>query len=448
MANAVTYSYDPVGNLLSATDAFSSLTYTYDDRDRVRTEDNAGTPEAPHAVLTYLYDDVGNVRSVTDTINGTLGATTGYEYDGLNRTTRITQTGTGTSDKRFDFAYNELGQFQTIDRYSDLLAQDLVVRTRYQYDDLNRLVDLRHTNADAVDLAFYEYDYDQSSRISRINSVDGVADYSYDDTDQLTGADYSDPSLTDENYRYDENGNRVDSHLHGGSYETGLANRLLSDGTHDYQYDAEGNMTRRTETTTGDYRVFEWDHRNRLVAVNDFVIDGTPTQIVEFSYDVLGRRIRKEVDALPADGMDGVVTHFIYDGVEVILDYVDPDGNGLAAATLDHRYLHGPVIDFVLVQGDGTNVRWLLGDHLGTIQDLVMQNNESVRHIVYDSFGQTAHAENLDTRYLFTGREYDLETGLQYNRRRYYSSDLGRFLSGRSFELRRRRHKSLSVRVE
>src|SRR5262249_24558250 len=42
--NVIHYTYDMVGNQLSASDNFSHLTYTYDNRNRVRTVDNAGTP--------------------------------------------------------------------------------------------------------------------------------------------------------------------------------------------------------------------------------------------------------------------------------------------------------------------------------------------------------------------------------------------------------------------
>ena len=47
---------------------------TYDNRDRVETVDNLGTPGVPTVVLTYTYDDVSNVLTVTDTIDSDPGA--------------------------------------------------------------------------------------------------------------------------------------------------------------------------------------------------------------------------------------------------------------------------------------------------------------------------------------------------------------------------------------
>ncbi|MFM6255773.1 MAG: RHS repeat domain-containing protein, partial [Dolichospermum sp.] len=54
-----------------------------------------------------------------------------------------------------------------------------------------------------------------------------------------------------------------------------------------------------------------------------------------------------------------------------------------------------------------------------------------VNHFVYDSFGQVISESNpaIDTRYLFTGREFDQEIGLYYYRARYYDATNGRFIS-------------------
>ena len=432
VANELAYAYDAVGNLLTAADNASEFSYSFDFRNRVLTKDNAGSPNAPNVVLTYTYDDVGNVLSVTDTVDGQAGATTSYQYDALNRTTRITQSGADVSDKRVALAYNEIGQFAAIDRFGDLAGQDLVVGTRYEYDELNRLVDLRHTDAAADDLAFYEYTYDASNRIRQIISTDGIADYEYDAADQLVRSDYSAATLADESYQYDENGNRVDSHLHGTGYETGAANRLLGDGTYDYAYDAEGNMTRRTETATGDYREFVWDHRNRLSAVSDFAADGTATQVVQFSYDFLNRRITKAVDLNPNDADGPILTHFVNDRDNVIIDLVDEDGAGPQAAAVDQRYLHGPAVDQVLAQDDSAGgVFWHLADHLGSVRDLADTSGRVVNHIIYDAFGQVALQTDPSraSRYGFTGREYDAEIALQYNRARYYDAAVGRFVN-------------------
>jgi RHS repeat-associated protein len=53
-----------------------------------------------------------------------------------------------------------------------------------------------------------------------------------------------------------------------------------------------------------------------------------------------------------------------------------------------------------------------------------------VNHLTYDSFGNLVGQSNaaVDTRYRFTGREFDGETGLYYYRARYYDAQVGRFI--------------------
>ncbi|SMP52660.1 RHS repeat-associated core domain-containing protein, partial [Neorhodopirellula lusitana] len=429
--NTIAFTYDKASNLTSVSDAVSSLTFEHDNRNRVQTADNSGTLDAPNVVVSYEYDDVGNVLSVTDTIDGDVGATTAYLYDALKRMTQITQAGTDVSDKRVDLAYNALGQFASIDRYSDMAATQGVFGTSYVYDTLNRLTSMTHANS-SESVAFYDFAYDDVSRITQINDIDGVTDYTYDDRDQLVGANHADEGNPDETYSYDANGNRISSSRHDDGYVTGPGNRLLSDGTYNYEYDKEGNQIRRTEIATGDYREFVWDHRNRLSAVNDRDASDLATQEVTFFYDGLGRRISKAVDTTPQDSADAAITHFVYDREDVILDFVDGDGSGPDGVALNQRYFHGPAIDQVLAQEDGAGTaHWHLTDHLGTVRDLVNKTGVVENHIVYDSFGNVLNQSNplVNTRYLFTGREYDIELGLFYYRARYYDGAIGRFIT-------------------
>ncbi len=428
--NVIQYSYDAVSNLTSAMDAYSELHFTYDSRNRVKSADNSGTPNAPSVLLNYAYDDAGNVLSVSDNIDGNGGGLTGYSYDALNRMSRITQTGNGISDKRVDLSYNAVGQFAAINRFSNLAGTQLVVGSTYTYDALNRLTSLRHSNASDT-LAFYDYLYDSDSRITRITDVDGITNYSYDDRDQLIGADHSNAAKPDETYEYDANGNRVNSSIHGNGYVTGPGNRLLSDGVYNYVYDSEGNLVKRTEITTGNYRDLVWDFRNRLVAVIDKTAAGVPTQEVEFRYDGLDRRISKSVDETPQDSVDAAIMTFVYDREDVVLDFVDSDGAGPEDASIDQRYLHGPGIDQVLSQEDQGSTQWLLADDLGTVRDLIDSFGVIVNHLVYDSFGRLVVQSNplVVTRIQFTGREFDDEVQLQYSRARYYDRQTGRFVS-------------------
>ena len=170
------------------------------------------------------------------------------------------------------------------------------------------------------------------------------------------------------------------------------------------------------------------DYRNRLVALVDSDALAEVTQSVSYTYDALNRRISKTVD--------GSVTYFVHDSYNslsnVALEFGDEDGvAGSAEPVLTQRYVHGSRVDRVLAQEDGDgNLLWHLGDHLGTIRDLVDNSGEVMNHYIYDSFGNViAQTDNtVENRRLFTGREFDVETGLYYYRARYYYSPTGRFL--------------------
>src|SRR5262249_13877319 len=199
-------------------------------------------------------------------------------------------------------------------------------------------------------------------------------------------------------------------------------NRLLSDDRFQYGYDNEGNLIRRTDTVTGAVRQFQWDERNRLVAVIDQDAGGHETQRVLFSYDVFGRRISEEIKH-PADD---VLREFVYDRDNVLLQFVGPAG--MQTAQLEARYLFGPAVDQILAQEDASgNVTWLLTDQLGSIRDVVDNAGLVLDHIIYDSFGNvTSQTHPLaGLRYLFAGREFDGSVGLYYNRARYYDPRAG-----------------------
>ena len=99
------------------------------------------------------------------------------------------------------------------------------------------------------------------------------------------------------------------------------------------------------------------------------------------------------------------------------------------------------VIDQVLAQDNGTGQpQWLLADHLGTVHDVIDNNGTVLNHITFDSYGNVLNQtdDTFSTRYLFTGREFDTETGLYYYsskvlhyyyRARYYNSEIGQFIS-------------------
>jgi YD repeat-containing protein len=160
----------------------------------------------------------------------------------------------------------------------------------YGYDASSQLTALRYLNATLSVLAQSDYTYDdKGNRLTR-TTTDGVTSYTYDNLDRLTGAAGPDPAnpaqSASETYAYDAVGNRTSSHLATGQVHD-AANRLLEDSRFTYTYDANGNLSGKTDKTTAAVTTYDWDVEDRLGAVH------TPTQTVTFRDDPLGRRIEK-----------------------------------------------------------------------------------------------------------------------------------------------------------
>ena len=373
---------------------------------------NEGTPNLPTTIMSYSYDNVGNVRSMTDTINGNLGIETTREYDALNRLTVNAQ-----GNKRVDYTYNAISQVTNKKRYSDITGTNLVAETNHIYDSINRLTNIIHSNG-ANTISSYAQTYDAASKITSVTGTDGSSTYTYDDTNQLTGADYD--FQADESYSYDGNGNRTND-----GYVTGVNNQLLEDNKYLYEYDLVGNRTKRTDKSTNEVMEYRWDIRDRLTGItvkNDL---GEIIRTAEYTYDVYNQRIAKTVDTDGDGSLAAVTERFVYGRDQNIALVLDENGN------VNHRYLFGNGVDQIEADESNGNVRWALTDHLGSVRDVVDDSGTVLNHIVYDAFGGVTSQTNESVvfRYGYTARELDAESGLQYNRARYLDTFTGKFIS-------------------
>lgn len=413
-----TYTYDIFSNLLTASDLESSYAYTYDQLDRLVTSDNAGTPDAPNVILTYSYDADGNRVRVADNS----GVTIDSEYGSRNQLLSKTWYGGEVDEARVEYDYDLALRETEARRYSDVDATNLIGRTETVLDDSGRRIRITHLDGSDVVLANYEYGFDQANRITQQTIDNDVVDYTYDLTGQLLTADHSDPSIPDEFYVYDLNGNRIESHLHGSDYVTGPNNQLLSDGEFNYEYDNEGNQIRRTDIETGEVTEFEYDHRNRLVKTTAKTSGGIITSESQFVFDVFGRRIALINDADGGGPQEAIRTNTVFDGDNVWADYS-------AAGEAIARYLFGDTIDSNIARwrtGEGTS--WYLTDHLGTVRGITDAVGMLVNQTTYDSFGQVLNEANslIGDRFKFAGRE--LNSGNDYfYRARIYNASQGRF---------------------
>lgn len=453
-ARTITYTYDNADRLTGATDPSSKHALNYTPSGLLKSVNNTGTPNVPSVTVTYTYDAASRRTRVDDSQGGVTTST----YDNADRLTTITQ-GTGAAAKRVDFQYNKRDQITTMTRYQGPL-NTLVTQAALLYRDDGRLSELTHTGLGGLLRDKFQLGYDAGGRITSVattSSVPGVdhsTTYSYDAVNQLTGVT---STLQNEAYGYANSmGNRTSSASGTDSrtytYDPAPnGNKVKSDGKFNYSYDAEGNLLSKTEIATTQTTFYSWDHRNRLTRV-ELRANTSPTSTllrsVIFTYDVFDRRIGKEVDV---DGAGPVTPNretYVYDGPHVILEFFDTNLADATPGSLVRRNLYGLAVDMILATEHlpGNTVYWHLTDWLGSVRDLVDSSGNIVKHVDYDSFGNiirvtdgsgaiqtpgptTPLGPGANSRFLYTSREFDAETKLQYNRARYYDAAIGRFIS-------------------
>jgi len=240
---------------------------------------------------------------------------------------------------------------------------------------------------------------------------DGAHNYTYDTLNRLIEAVNPLPSNPQETYVYDPVGNRNNSNQNGVS-TFNQANQLLEDANFTYQYDNNGNLTRKTPKTSGPFTSYEYDAENKLVRV---VTNGTT---INYKYDGLGRRVEKEVINVTTK-----VTRYIYDNEDILLEL---DGSNNIVA----RYTHGPGIDEpLIVEKTGASFFYHV-DGLGSISEITDSAGVIKQRYTYSSFGEIESQvdPNFIQPYTFTAREYDSETVQYFYRARAYAAATGRFL--------------------
>jgi RHS repeat-associated protein len=364
-----------------------------------------------------------------------------YAYDAASRVKTILQTGqsfgpgsgqnfNSVSAKRADFGYNARGEFDSITRSSSTNAampgsSSEIATSTFGYDPFARLTSLTHqrgATGSETTLDGFAWTFDALSRITSLtNSNYGESTpYTYDATGQLTAA-AGNGDGPGESYINTLNGNRA---MNGSTIQTiGAQNRLLSDGTNTYSYDAEGNRIEKRLTGTNTFEQYTWDQRNRLVQVVSK--EGTTTVWrVVYGYDAFDRMVSRTVymggSATASDSQ-----RFIYDGNQIVMTL---NANDTVAA----RYLWGPAVDQVLAQENASGTLWALTDQIGTVHDWVDNSGSVVDHASWDSFGNrtnTVSSAAASTVFSYTGRYRDPLTGLQYNWHRWYDATVGQWLS-------------------
>ncbi|WP_239170848.1 DUF6531 domain-containing protein [Bacteroides fragilis] len=411
-----TYAYGLSGRLVQASRGESTVEFAYN---------SLGLPVRETAdgnTILRTYDHTGRIL----TLDSTAGASLRYTRNGYGELEGFTATGGSDADGA--------GSWESAHRHDALgfeverILPGGVVRS-FAYDDIGRLVDAR-TRKDSRTRHMRRYRWGVADRLLSVeDSRRGETRYSYTPTGQLERAEY--PDGREQWRKSDQTGNlypdpdmRLRRYLGGG--------RLEQDGEWHCEYDADGNLTERYLGTGRwlDGKKDRWRYR--------WNADGSLAKVVrpdkrevEFTYDALGRRLSKSFGT--------TVTRWVWNGnvplhqwkqhreYSVVEDRwnTDTERRDMTVWLFDEDSF---VPMAMIKEGRSYSI---LTDQLGTPTEAYDTEGNEVWSRVLDMdgnvIGETGNKGMVP--FLFQGQYYDRETGLAYNRFRYYSPKMGMYVS-------------------
>ena len=444
----------------SGTGGADRIEFDYDDLGRVTKMtdyiDGTGTQKFD---VTYNYDEIDRRQETEFLINGSYDSSNWYYWDNASRLQVVKQFTPTSGGHKYDYDnfravrlnYRPSGEIASIDRWNGINGQDAsgntiathMQTTEYGLDSggwiVGRIGSMTHEGIEGGDIE-YSWDYNDLGLITEFVTPDATKVYGYDDTNQLTSVTTTPTGGTasTQTFNYDGNGNNT-------AYTTGDHNRLEDDGTYTYEYDNQGNRTKRILKSAPPgtaYDEYQWNHRNQLIRVTTYE-DSAVTQKVEYDYDALNRRIRRRFDN-DGNGSWDEKQRFLYDTnvldpsfheVVLVLDELNSD-------QVTHRFMNGPFPDQVFsVQNAAGEVYFYLHDNQNTVTDIIQFEDSngdgtkdravSVNHIQYDAHGNITDQTDDSHQPLqtYTGQILDDATGLLYYDARWFDPGVNQFIN-------------------
>lgn len=237
--------------------------------------------------------------------------------------------------------------------------------------------------------------------------------------------------------------------------------RMETDGEWRYGYDKDGNLVERYKGSgkwwdaKREHWKYAWNDfvkpneqrgtcsgfamaRNRILKNQNGSLAGVQRpdrhgHWVEFTYDALGRRLSKSASEQ---------TNWLCNGNVPLHEWTSGqryEDEGWKPYEEDFKtwiFEENSFVPLALLQ-DGHTYS-IMTDHLGTPTEMYDENGEEVWYRRLDMNGKiikeechrrTSYYKNVTVPFLFQGQYYDYETELAYNRFRYYSPNMGCYIS-------------------
>ncbi|OXS70189.1 hypothetical protein B1B04_18655 [Lysinibacillus sp. KCTC 33748] len=365
--------------------------------------------------IASTYDELGNRSQITSS----LGAKIDVARNEMGNVSQITASRSEQSLWTVSMQYNELGQ--EIER---ILPGDVI--SKWQYDVTGRPTHHRISSQNR-DTRRRVYNWDVNHQLrSMVNELTGVkVTYGYDEFSNLI--------WSNQGGQFDFLYRSVDDV--GNLYETkektdrvyGAGSRLLETREATFTYDDEGNLIQKVEKN-GDTWKYEY-YGNGMMSK---VIRPDKTEVT-FKYDSLGRRIEK--------CSDEKTMRFVWDGNTILHEYFSEEDSGefenLEECSLQSKseipdnlvtwVFNDEFIPSAKITSEGNYS--IISDYLGTPVEAYDEEGNKVWSAELDIYGRvmdfTGEQDFIPFRY--QGQYEDVQTGLYYNRFRYYDPEQGNY---------------------
>ena len=417
------YEYDARGELTLAASADVELAFEPDVTGRIAKE--SVTVEGRTYVVWSGRDEAGDRRSVRTS----LGHELAVARDALGRVAELADR----DGRVLSMVRSPVGSVQRI----ELPGGAAIVDTRDAANRLRRRLVAKAddgppapgpdwvggTRPSAVDR---HYEYTAVDELYSVSTSTGETDvFEYDVRNRLVR-------------RHDNRGRREDFHVDpcsnytevdaGGPQRTYAPGNLLTTWkNNEYRYDAKGYLVEKTVRPEAGGELekwrYAWDAFGLLQSVER--PDGLR---VEFKYDAFARRVAKRT---VRGGKTLARYHYVWDVASLLHEVrVGADGEPESVRT----YLFEDPDDVMpLGHRDTSGPGWVyyVEDLIGTPTDLVDGQGRVLGRLLRSTFGEARPSPDSKetTQFRAPGQYADAETGLHYNRFRYYEPEVGRYIS-------------------
>lgn len=470
------FAYDYMGRILHAKNAETNLQWFYDAAGNVIKEHQQDYKSNKTAVWKHSYDEIndriktirpdgqnidwltygtGHVQSLI--VNGQ--DLVSFERDDLHREIVRHYANGISQEQQFDLAgrlhsqimlnehdngYQNQYSAQNQAKQNNALQQtSQLVQRLYQYDKTGELTAIKDSRRGNI-----AYKYDPVGRLLEASSKLGKETFKFDPASNIIDR-YNDDKAQHQDQNYVQ---RAEEKGYG--YNRLVNNVVKEYLDQQYQYDAYGQLVRQ-KSTQGDLNL-EWDVYGRMIKSRN------SQYTAEYRYDALGRRIQKrskhhhtgnehniiygwDGDTLAYESTEQATKHYIYekDSFVPMLQavYQSPIELHQTPHWSDKPYsVHRDPLWKTTKQSKGFDDVWFYHcDHLGTPQEMTDHSGAIIWKAQYKAWGECQtekaksnffeNSEIISNNIRFQGQYFDLETGLHYNRYRYYSPYVGRFVS-------------------